>query len=198
MDNLINQTQQTIQLLQKNMLFVFYLIGILFAIHLLNWLTGYRLNLLGIWPRKLLSLPGILFAPFLHGDFNHLFFNCIPLFIMVSFVLLNGMAVFLCVSAIIILIGGLATWVFGRKGIHIGASGVIMGYWGFLLIQAYLHPTVVSIALAIVCLYYFGGMIFNLFPTRMKSSWEAHLFGFLAGLTAFYACPIILSRWGLA
>ena len=195
---MLDQVDQTIHLLQRNFMFVLYLIGILFALHFLNWILGYRLNILGIWPRKLLSLPGIIFAPFLHGDFNHLFFNAIPLFIMMSFVLLNGMAVFICVSAIIIVLGGLATWLFGRRGIHIGASGVIMVYWGFLLIQAYYHPTIVSIALAIVCLYYFGGFVLNLFPTRMKSSWEAHLFGFLAGLFAFYACPMVLHYVSLA
>jgi membrane associated rhomboid family serine protease len=151
------------------------------------------LNILGIWPRKLLGLPGIIFSPFLHGDFNHLFFNSIPLFIMASFVLLNGMRVFICVSVIIMILGGFCTWLIGRRGVHIGASSVIMGYWGYLLIEAYKHPTVISIALAIVCLYYFGGLALNLFPTKVKSSWEGHFFGFAAGLVAAYATPSILA-----
>lgn len=193
MHNLVNQLSMSVTLLQKNLFFVSILIGLLFAIHIVNWMVGYRLNYFGIWPRKLLSLPGIFISPFLHGDFNHVFFNSIPLFIMVSFVLLNGMAVFICVSFIIIILGGLATWLIGRPGVHIGASGVIMGYWSYLMVEAYKHPTVVSVALAVVCVYYFGGLVLNLFPTKIKSSWEAHFFGFLAGLAAVYATPIILA-----
>ncbi|HEX4045708.1 MAG TPA: rhomboid family intramembrane serine protease, partial [Gammaproteobacteria bacterium] len=86
----------------------------------------------------------------------------------------------------IIVLGGFGTWLIGRRGTHIGASGVIMGYWAYLLFYAYQYPTAVSVALAAVCLYYFGGLFLNLFPTQVKSSWEAHLCGFLAGLAAAY------------
>jgi membrane associated rhomboid family serine protease len=193
MSNLVQQIEFTVKLLLKNLYFTLSLIAILFLIHLLNWMSGYRLNYyFGIKPRKLSGLPGIIISPFLHADFNHLFFNSIPLFVMVSFVLLNGMPTFLCVSGIIILVGGFATWLIGRRGVHIGASGVIMGYWGYLLLEAYEKPTLVSVALGIVCIYYFGGMILNLFPMKVKSSWEAHFFGFLAGLLASYVTPLLL------
>jgi membrane associated rhomboid family serine protease len=192
MNNLAQQTLQVVALLQKNLYFTLMILAVLFGIHMINWIIGYRLNVFGIVPRKIIGLPGIVLSPFLHANFNHLFFNSIPLFVMVSFILLQGMTIFLCVSAIIIVLGGFGTWLFGRRGIHIGASGVIMGYWSYLLIEAYKHPTVLSIALAVVCLYYFGGMVLNLFPMKVKSSWEAHFFGFLAGLAAAYIMPYLL------
>jgi membrane associated rhomboid family serine protease len=189
--NLANQFDQAIFAMKGNMPLVLRLIGALYAIHFLNCILGYRLNLLGIYPRKWFGLCGIFFSPFLHGNFNHLFFNSIPLFTLLCFVLLYGINTFLCVSALIMLIGGLGTWLFGRRGIHIGASGLIMGYWGYLLFYAYQQPSAISIALAGICLYYFGGLLFNLFPLEVKSSWEAHFFGFLAGLVAAVACPYI-------
>jgi membrane associated rhomboid family serine protease len=169
---------------------------VLYAVHVVNWLSGYRLNAFGIYPRKFSGLRGIIFSPFLHANFNHLFFNSIPLFILVSFVLLNGMHAFVCVTITIMVLSGVAVWLVGRPAYHIGASGVIMGYWGYLLLYAYEHTTVISVALAVVCIYYFGGLIFNLFPTKVKSSWEAHFFGFLSGLAAAYTCPLLLCKYG--
>jgi membrane associated rhomboid family serine protease len=135
MNNYVQQIIHTVSLLQKNLYFTLLLLGLLFAIHIVNFIVGYRLNYFGIFPRQVRGLPGIVTSPFLHADFNHLFFNAIPLFVMVSFVLLEGMSVFIIVTAIIIFIGGGTTWLLGRRGVHIGASGVIMGYWGYLLFR---------------------------------------------------------------
>lgn len=172
--------------LQAQLHFILIIIGGLYVIQILNWILGYRLNILGIYPRKFFGLFGIVFSPFLHGSFNHLFFNSIPLIVLLSFVLLQGWTTLLLVSATIILLSGFATWLVGRQGFHVGASALIMGYWSYLLVNAYRHPTLLSIVLAIVCLYYFGGLLFNLFPQAEKSSWEGHIFGFLAGLAAAY------------
>ena len=195
MNDLVQQLLLTVAALQKNLYFTLMIIAVLFGIHIFNFLCGYRLNYFGIYPRKIHGIPGIISTPLLHANFNHLFFNCIPLFVMVSFVLLDGMTTFISVTIIVTVLGGAATWLFGRRGVHVGASGLIMGYWSYLLIEAYQHPTVLSIALGIVCIYYFGSMILNVFPTRARSSWEAHLFGFLAGLAASYISPIAVSYW---
>lgn len=187
-----NQVTTIISQLRVNTPVLLVLIGCLYLIHIINWIVGYRLNYLGIYPRKSFGLVGIIFSPFLHGNFNHLFFNSIPLFILASFVLFNGWTIFICVSVIIIVLGGIATWCFGRKGLHIGASGLIMGYWSYLLINAYHQGTWLSIVLAVVCVYYFGGLLFHLIPKAEKSSWEGHVFGFLSGLAAAYIVPFIL------
>lgn len=192
MDNFIQQLQDTVASLQNNIPFLLILMAALWAIHLLNWLLHYRLNILGIYPRTWHGFIGIFCSPFLHGDFNHLFFNSIPLFILACFISLQGWQVFYCVSAIIILLGGFAVWLFGRPAIHVGASGLIMGYWSYLLLNTYRQPTLVGVVLGIVGLYYLGaGLALNLLP-RERSSWEAHIFGFAAGIAAAYLCPLVL------
>jgi membrane associated rhomboid family serine protease len=191
MHDFVNQVSTSVGVLQQNMPFILSLIVGLWCIHIINWVLGGRLIIFGVYPRKMYSMLGVVTYPFIHSNFNHLFFNSIPLFILSSFVLLLGYKIFYCVTITVIVLSGLAIWLIGRGGYHIGASGLIMGYWSFLLINAYFnHFSVLSVAPAIVCVYYFGGFLFQLFPTDIKTSFEAHLFGFIAGIIAFYACPV--------
>lgn len=193
------EIQTTITAMHFNMLVAFYIVGILWLIHIINYLVQYNLNMLGIRPRKFKGLIGIVFAPFLHADFNHLFFNSVPLLALSSLILAQGRLAFYYVSTVIIISSGILTWIFGRRGIQIGASGVIMGYFGYLLFNSYVHFNASSVALAGFCLYYFGGLFFALFPSIQKNiSWEGHLCGFASGIsTAYYLpkfLPIILSK----
>lgn len=141
---------------------------------------------LGIRPRHISGLPGILFAPFLHVDFNHIFFNSIPLIVLSDFVLMNGLPVFLIVTALIILFSGFLIWCFAKPGLHIGASAVITGYWGFLVMNVYQQGTFMAIFLGIICCYYFAGIFLGIFPRARGVSWEGHLFGLIAGMTTSY------------
>ncbi len=93
-----------ISILQGNLYFVLWVIGLLWAFHALNWLVNYRLNLLGIYPRNPFGLLGIVTSPFLHGNFNHLFFNSIPLFVLAGFVMMNGLTTFAFVTTVTLLI----------------------------------------------------------------------------------------------
>ncbi|GAB4224079.1 MAG: rhomboid family intramembrane serine protease [Gammaproteobacteria bacterium] len=189
----ISQTLDTIiALMRLNAPLVLGLITVLVLIHIVNWLLGYRLNYLGIYPRHLLGIPGILFSPLLHGNFNHLFFNAIPLYMLASFILFYGLPYFIYVTLIIVVLSGTAVWLIGRKALHIGASSLILGYWSYLLINAYNHPSISSVILGIVTLYYFAGMALNLLPTDARSSWEGHICGFLAGIAANYLAPMLV------
>ena len=170
--------------MQVNFPFLICYIGLLWFIHGFNVLCAHRLNLLGIDPRSPIGLIGILCAPFLHGDLNHLFFNTIPLFLLANFVLMAGHEEFFRVTWIIIFVGGFGTWLFGRKALHIGASSLILGYFGYLLVNAYEKPNVLAIVLAMVCLYYFAALLFSLLPGAKGTSWEGHVFGFIGGVTA--------------
>lgn len=162
-------------------------IALLLAIQCINWALGYRFNVLGIWPRKPFGWIGIPFSPFLHGNFTHLIFNAFPLFIFSNLILLQGEKIFFTVSVYIILIAGFFIWLFGRKGIHVGASALIMGYLGFILIGIYHKPSYLSVIVGVVCLYYFAGMFSNLLPqSDKKISWEGHVFGFAAGIIAAF------------
>ena len=192
MEQLANALQNIITTTQENAPFLLKFIGLLWLIHLINWATKYHFNALGIRPRTSRGLLGIIFAPFLHGHANHLFFNTIPLFVLGSLVLANGYTLFYTVSIITIVLGGFLTWAFGRKAIHIGASTLVMGYFGYLLANAYYNFNVTTIILAVICLYYFGGLIIALFPGKKEVSWESHVFGFIAGIAASYMYPTIL------
>lgn len=174
--NLIaSQTKTNIRFLSKILL-------LLWGVYGLNRLLGDRLLYLGILPRHLLGLPGIIFSPLLHADFNHLFFNCIPLIVLANFILLQGIPFFLHVTALIIVISGLLTWCFAVHGLHVGASGVITGYWGYLVANAYHQSTITTVILAMVCVFYFAGILFSIFPGDKNVSWQGHLFGLIAGL----------------
>ncbi len=161
--------------------------GGLWAFNIINWvLLGGVFNKLGIRPRRLSGLVGIVFAPFLHGNFAHLLFNTVPLICLGLFVMTLGLYDFYVATLIIVVLSGLAVWIVGRRGIHIGASSLISGYFGYVVASAYLQPTFATFFCAGVALYYFGGILLSLFPTEEKTSWEGHLSGFLSGLLAMY------------
>lgn len=193
MTSTLASLQQALDLIKNTIPLALLILAGFWAIFLINLILGNRLNVLGIYPRHLSGLIGIFFAPFLHANFNHLFFNSIPLFVLTVFMLLYGLKYFIILSIVIIFISGFAIWLFARRAIHIGASALIMGYWGYLIMDAYNHPSIFSIPVVIVCLYYFGGLIFSLFPSSEKVSWEGHVFGLVAGILTSYLTPYILS-----
>lgn len=170
---------------QFNMHYVLTIIAALWVIQCVNFVLGYRLNALGILPRTPSGLFGILLSPLLHGSFSHLLFNSIPLFLLMNLVLLTGLANFIIVSVLITVISGLFVWLFGRKALHVGASGVIMGYWGYLIVNAILYPSIITVLLVIFCFYYFAGLFASLMP-KSGTSWEGHVFGLLSGLLVSY------------
>lgn len=184
--NWSDQLGQLIAASQSQWFLTFLIVGFLWVIQVINSSIGYRLNLLGIWPRKIYGLPGIIFSPFLHGSTGHLFFNSIPLLILINLLLISGLHFFVELTIFIGLVSGLATWIFARPGVHVGASGVLMGYWGFLLMHSYFYPSVTTVIAAVLCLYYLSSLFFNLFPSGPNISWEGHVFGCAAGvLSAF-------------
>ncbi|MFA5959459.1 MAG: rhomboid family intramembrane serine protease [Tatlockia sp.] len=171
---IIEQTKINANLLGLILLIPWVVYGI-------NRLVNNRLLYLGIIPRHLLGLPGIVFAPLLHGNFNHLFFNSIPLLVLSDFILVNGLPYFLVVTALITFISGILIWLFGKKGIHIGASALVTGYWGLLVSDIYQQGTLTAVILGVLSLYYFMGIFAGIFPGKKGVSWEGHLFGLVAG-----------------
>jgi membrane associated rhomboid family serine protease len=174
--------QQIIDTMRANAMVALEILGLLWAIQLVNMALQYRLNLLGIYPRHPLGLIGIFTSPFLHGHLNHLFFNSIPLFLLLVLMLAGGFSHFLNITLNIMIFSGLGVWLFGRKALHVGASSVIMGYMGYLLTQAYFNPSAAAIILGILALYYCGSILMHLLPSGPKTSWEGHMFGFAAGV----------------
>lgn len=181
---LAQQFERVIQAFVTNFRFCAVIILTLLVIQIINAACRYRLNHFGILPRSGAGLIGIVFSPLLHGSFSHLIFNLIPLYILMNLLLVFGHAIFWKVTPIVWLGEGVLVWLLARKALHVGASGVVFGYFGFLLTSAVMDFSVLTVILAIVCVYYFGNMIFGIFPTDKSSSWEGHLFGLLAGIAA--------------
>ncbi|NCQ94746.1 MAG: rhomboid family intramembrane serine protease [Microcystis wesenbergii Mw_QC_S_20081001_S30D] len=143
------------------------------------------LDYFGIIPHQVIGLRGILFAPFLHGDFPHLIANTVPFLILGWLVMLQETSDFFIVTGLTMLVGGLGVWLFASPGsIHIGASILIFGYLGFLLLRGYFQRNIPSILLSILVFLLYGGTIWGVLPSRPGISWQGHLFGFLGGVLA--------------
>ncbi|MFM6057794.1 MAG: rhomboid family intramembrane serine protease [Microcystis aeruginosa] len=143
------------------------------------------LDYFGIIPHQFIGLRGILFAPFLHGDFPHLIANTVPFLILGWLVMLQETSDFFIVTGLTMLVGGLGVWLFAAPGsIHIGASILIFGYLGFLLLRGYFQRNIPSILLSILVFLLYGGTIWGVLPSRPGISWQGHLFGFLGGVLA--------------
>lgn len=143
------------------------------------------LDIFGIIPHQVIGLRGILFAPFLHGDFSHLIANTVPFLILGWLVMLQETSDFFVVTGLTMLVGGLGVWLFAApRSIHIGASILIFGYLGFLLLRGYFQRNIPSILLSILVFLLYGGTIWGVLPSRPGISWQGHLFGFLGGVLA--------------
>lgn len=154
----------------------------LWSIQLLNWITGDFFLQFGIQPRTLVGLRGILFAPFLHGNFRHLLANTAPFLVLGGLVMVRRMMDFVWVSVIVMLLGGLGTWLFAGSGTnHIGASGLVFGYLGYLLFRGYFERSWPAITLSVFVAIVYGSLLFGLLPTMPHISWQGHLFGFISG-----------------
>lgn len=177
---------------QKNLLLSLEIVVFFWLVHIVNLCLGMRLNLLGILPRRARGLPGIVFSPFLHGNFEHLFFNSVAMFILIDLMLIYGLPIFIATTIIVILVCGFLVWCFARRGIHIGASGLMLGYWAFLLVNAYFQGGATAWVLAALCLYYLAGLGLSLIPGDAGTSFEAHIFGAIGGVVAVYTVPYFL------
>ena len=145
-----------------------------------RWLSEFEPSL----PYLAGSLRGILLSPLLHGSFSHLMSNTFPLLLLGGFVAIRGAKTLIGVSLLVIVLGGLLVWIVGRPAIHIGASGLVFGYFGFLVAQGWYERSIVSIVVAVGVLLLYGGIIFGVLPQSGFISWEGHLFGLVAGVLA--------------
>ena len=163
---------------------VFAIFMLFSAIEVINLFTGRMLSQLGTIPRYVPGLKGIFLGPFVHGSLQHYFSNIIPLCIFSYLLLQYGLKRYLQVTIWIMLITGLLVWLFARPATHIGVSGVIYGYFGYLVLAGFLSGKFKLIIISILVAFFYGGLIFGILPSSPFVSWESHLFGFIAGLAA--------------
>lgn len=146
-----------------------------------------RLDQHGIVPRSWGGLDGILWAPMLHGGFGHLLANTIPFLVLGWFIALDGSRRWLTVTVFVMVVGGAATWLLARPAVHIGASGLVFGYAGFLLVAGFVEKSIKGIAVSIIVGVLFGGMVLRgITPVSSWVSWESHIFGLAAGVLAAF------------
>ncbi|MGI9281829.1 MAG: rhomboid family intramembrane serine protease [Endozoicomonas sp.] len=155
---------------------------ILAALEVINIVTGRSLNSYGLIPRDTSTgWIGIFTSPFLHGSLLHFFSNIVPFAIFSVLVLQHGLIRYILVTIVCILLSGALVWCFGRPGVHVGASGLIYGYFGFLLLAGIFSRKIKLILISVFVGIAYGGLIFGVLPGVPYISWESHLFGLLAG-----------------
>ncbi|MCW2525454.1 MAG: peptidase family protein [Pseudonocardiales bacterium] len=168
------------------------LAAVLWTIEILNVVDDYSLNRFGLKPRQFDGLDGVVTMPFLHAGVGHLFANTFPFVIIGWMVLIGGVREFLWATLIIVIGGGLATWVVGPSGSAnghpvtvVGASGLVFGWLAYLLARAYFARKAMWIIAAIFALFFFGGLFGGLLPNvHSEVAWQAHVCGFAAGILA--------------
>ncbi|GAA4694490.1 rhomboid family intramembrane serine protease [Phytohabitans rumicis] len=140
----------------------------------------------GIVPRRINGLDGVFFAPFLHHGFDHLYSNSVPLILLGTFVLAAGGRRFLYATIFIVLASGLGVWFTGSPNtVVVGASGVIFGYLGLLLMRGLVERSWWNLGVVVlVGLLYGWQLLAGILPGDPQVSWQGHLFGFLGGLVA--------------
>lgn len=157
----------------------------MWIVFVVSSVTGGALLWLGVIPRTVLGLRGVLFAPFLHGSLAHIISNSLPFLFLGWLVILRDPRHFLPVTLIAMIGSGMMAWLFGAPGsVHIGASGVIFGYLGFLMLSGWFARSFGSIALSILVIVLWGGMVVGVIPGTTGVSWQAHLGGLIAGVYA--------------
>ncbi len=164
---------------------ILYPLLFLFSIVMVFWFESrfnWNFNFLGIYPRTLEGLRGVLFGPFIHGDVKHLFNNSIPLVVLTTALFYFYREIRWKVLVYGILLTGIFTWMIGRPSLHIGASGVIYMLTSFLLFKGIFSKQYQLTALSFAVIFIYGSLVWYVFPIDPKISWEGHLSGFIVGL----------------
>jgi membrane associated rhomboid family serine protease len=162
-----------------------YPLLLVFVIWLVFWYQiriDYSIKSFGIRPQHIEGLLGIVSSPFIHADINHIYNNSIPLFVL-------SMALFYFYKKIAwkvviygILLSGALTWLIADNGNHIGASGLVYVMVSFIFFKGIFAQHYRLIALSLIVIFFYGSMIWYVFPIKEGMSWQGHLSGFLTGL----------------
>lgn len=172
-------------------LYPLLLLIILWSAFLLDRYFQLNLYKYGLKPRTIEGVKGIFFMPFIHGqkDFSHIINNSVPIAVLLSALIYFYREIALRVMLVLWLGGGILLWFIAANihTYHIGISGVIYGLFGFLLLSGFLKKYLPLQAISLFVAFAYGSMIWGLFPTEERISWEGHLSGFLIGLLLAFA-----------
>ena len=165
-----------------------YFVTLLWVVTLLDWGLELELTRFGVRPRSLPGLPGVLVAPLLHGGFSHLISNSLPLLVLGTGMLYLYPHSSLKVIPAVYLGPGLAVWLFGRPGVHIGASGLVYGLAIYVLISGLIRRDTRAVSASILVFFLYGTLVWGMVPTTANISWQTHLVAALIGLILAVLC----------
>ncbi|MCP2320782.1 Membrane associated serine protease, rhomboid family [Nocardia amikacinitolerans] len=158
---------------------------LLYAIEGFDAVDSRELDRAGIEPREADGLWGVLWAPVLHGGWDHLMGNTVPVLVLGFLVLAAGISRGLAATAVIWVVAGLGTWLTGADGtVHIGASSLVFGWLTFLILRGWFTRSVGQIVLGLVVLVLYGSLLWGVLPGQDGISWQGHLFGAIGGVVA--------------
>ena len=161
-------------------------IAVIWVLQVVNWADSYRLDVsYGILPHDVARLPEIFTAPFLHFSWDHIEGNSGPLFVFGLLAAYRGVGKFLGVTLVVIVTSGLAVWLFqGNRELTVGASGLIFGYFGYVLARGVIDRNLIDALAAVVMALSYAYILTVAIPGTPGVSWTAHLGGLVGGLAA--------------
>ncbi|PQJ22984.1 rhomboid family intramembrane serine protease [Tenacibaculum sp. SG-28] len=162
------------------------MVFVIWFVYMFELKFSLNFNVFGILPRTIKGLRGIVFSPFIHANVTHLFNNSVPLFVLGSILFMFYNKVSFKVLVYGTLLTGLLTWFIGRESYHIGASGVVYLLFSFIFFSGVLKKHFRLIAVSLVTIFLYGGMVWYVLPIAKGISWEGHLSGFIVGTVFAY------------
>jgi membrane associated rhomboid family serine protease len=166
-------------------LVVLAMAAVMWVVEAVDQIAGGRLDAYGIEPRETEGLDGVVWAPFLHGGFDHLIGNTIPFLLLGIAIALSGVARVILVVVIVAVIGGLGTWLIAPSNtIHIGASGIVFGFAGYLVARGIFSRSPLQLLVGVVVVVIWGATLLQGLVPEDGISWQGHLFGAIGGVVA--------------
>ncbi|WP_348342964.1 rhomboid family intramembrane serine protease [Ignavibacterium sp.] len=177
----------------KNLLSKINFVLVPLSFPLLLWILHFTFNLLniypyklGVYPRHLSGIIGVLTSPLIHSNYSHLISNTVPLAVM-------GLGIFYFypkaaykVFAFVYFCTGILVWLFAREVYHIGASGIVYAFVSYLFFSGIFRRDNKSITLSLIVVFLYGGLVWGVLPGLEGISWESHLFGAITGIIAAF------------
>ncbi|MCU7816144.1 MAG: rhomboid family intramembrane serine protease [Candidatus Thiodiazotropha sp. (ex Rostrolucina anterorostrata)] len=160
----------------------FYLLIFMWVIQLTQTVFGFEFGVYGILPRTTDGLWHILVAPWIHHGIWHLLGNSVPFLLLGWLVQSKGQLLFWEVTGLLSIVAGFVTWIFGSSAYHAGVSGIVLGYWAYLIADAYYSRAPKNIIIATAVIFLYGGLILTLIDVRPHISWIGHASGLLVGV----------------
>jgi membrane associated rhomboid family serine protease len=158
-------------------------LAVIWSVQVMNWILGYHLSQdFGVRARDVSSLPDIFTSPILHGSWAHIEGNSGPLFIFGFLAAYRGVKKFLALTVLIVIVGGLGEWFTSPSNtVTIGASGLVFGYFGYVIVRGIFDRHKIDIVIGLVMALCFAYQFTALLPAN-GISWQGHVFGLIGGL----------------